>query len=469
MKFNGIEKDYLTVLRGRNRPAWAPVNRNIITTLNVPGGYLTSSQTEIRRIDVPVFLMAENFPELQKLKEDMAEWLIHKEPKELIFKDEPDRIYYALVDGGVDLDELIRWGDGVISFICPDPFKYGQEKLLTFPSSGVLTFENEGTAETEPIIELTAKDKATFAMVANSEGEYNLIGKPADVDETIVDEKTPILDEIGDTISSWTQTGQGNFTKGSLGIQVGSYGSGTGWHGPVAEKEITPIEDFEVEFVINITNEHQPERTFQVSINLFDEFLQEIGMMRMWDRSESRFNMVADTRLGSYTGSPSDVYFTDYQNYSHPNLRVWNGIMRLTRKGNLFEIYIARVTQQGKHGYIFKETFRDVDNRFTGRLKEIHIDIKKFGAFGANEIGINRVKVSQLNDLTVDQTPYILDVGDVVTFDHKNKDILLNGESRKDLKNFGGSFFDINKGVNTLTVSPEGVFDAEVTYRDKYL
>src|SRR5690625_3224128 len=128
------------------------------------GAHLSQTDTQVRVISVPVFLLADDMSDLQKIKEDMAEWLIHDEPKPLIFKDEPGRTYYAVVDGSLDLDELVRWGDGVITFICPDPYKYGEEKTVEFSEDSTV-IENNGTAPAKPIIELTAKEKSTFAMV----------------------------------------------------------------------------------------------------------------------------------------------------------------------------------------------------------------------------------------------------------------------------------------------------------------
>src|SRR5699024_4474759 len=128
------------VLRGRKRPAWAPINRELVTVSGMSGAHLSHSKRQVRQITVPVFLMAESFSDLQKIKEDMAEWLIHDEAKELIFSDETYRTYYALVDGGIDLDELVRWGQGDITFICPDPYKYGPEETLKLED--ISTIEN---------------------------------------------------------------------------------------------------------------------------------------------------------------------------------------------------------------------------------------------------------------------------------------------------------------------------------------
>src|SRR5690606_1399073 len=118
---------------------------------------------------------AENIIDLQKTKEDMAEWLVHDEPKELIFKDEPDRVYYAVVDGELELDEIFSTGRGEITFICPDPYKYGPEKVYQTDQDTFIV-ENNGTAETEPIITLTAKEPTTFAMVSNGD-EYMMVGR----------------------------------------------------------------------------------------------------------------------------------------------------------------------------------------------------------------------------------------------------------------------------------------------------
>src|SRR5690554_5528844 len=97
--FNGIKKDYVYMLRGRKRSAWAPRSLDFLTVSRKPGAYLQGVETSVREIEVPIGLVAENIGDLQKLKEDLAGWLVTDEPKELIFEDEPDRIYYAIVDG----------------------------------------------------------------------------------------------------------------------------------------------------------------------------------------------------------------------------------------------------------------------------------------------------------------------------------------------------------------------------------
>src|SRR5699024_3814426 len=211
MIFNGIEKDYLKVTRGRNRPSWAPVERMFSESSLMTGAHLSSTKTNIRAIIVPVFISAESFSDLQKVKEDLANWLIHREPKELIFKDEPDRVYYAVVDGALDLDELVRWGDGTITFLCPDPHKYAKEEVSYDIAGGLTTLNNKGTANANPILELTATKDTTFALIENQFEEYMLLGFPADDETEVVDDRTTIIYENGSTLSDWSNASDSFF------------------------------------------------------------------------------------------------------------------------------------------------------------------------------------------------------------------------------------------------------------------
>ncbi|RKO63663.1 distal tail protein Dit [Caldibacillus debilis] len=129
--FNGIRKDYVHMLRGRKRPPWPSLTRNILTVPGRPGGYLQGTEIQPRIIEIPIVIEGQNIGDLQKLKEDLASWLVTDEPKELVFDDEPDRTYYAVVDETIDFDEIAYLGQGTIRFLCPDPYKYGPLRTQT--------------------------------------------------------------------------------------------------------------------------------------------------------------------------------------------------------------------------------------------------------------------------------------------------------------------------------------------------
>lgn len=479
MYFNGVKKKYLTVLRGRKRPAWAQVDRNMLTIDSMPGAYLSGTRTHPRSITVPVLIQSDTFSNLQKLKEDMAEWLIHDEAKPLIFADELDRVYYAVVDGDLDLDELVRWGEGEITFLCPDPYKYSSSsQSLIFPADTV-KIDNKGTVEADPVFELTAKKKTTFAMISNGDEVYNLVGKPADVDEQLVNEKTLIFDERGDTLSGWTSAGTatdngkvtGSLVADGTGIVIQSYGSTdkNEWQGPALMKEITPVQDFEIEMRCR-ADTTKPNQSYRIECYLYDEHMKVLGKIAIVNRSIARIQFVAEGRYGPYLGN--GIHYPIYSANYLKLEKQFHGMVRMRRIGKRFEFYVARmgISTSGKHYDTLTKVYNDVANEYQGKLKYVQIHIGKYrGTSNANLPRINAIKVYKHTSAKVDQTPYILDVGDVVTLDHKTKDILLNGESRKDLKNFGGSFFKLKKGENMLLVSPEDTFETRAIFQERFL
>ncbi|MFN2746973.1 distal tail protein Dit [Bacillus sp. z60-18] len=127
--FNGIKKDFVRLMYdGTERPIWSEVERELITIPGRPGAFLSETTTKVREITTAVWIS--DVPDLQKAKEEVAAWLVTDEPAPLIFPDEKDRTYYAVVNGTTQLEEIFKTGKGKITFICPDPYKYGAEQAF---------------------------------------------------------------------------------------------------------------------------------------------------------------------------------------------------------------------------------------------------------------------------------------------------------------------------------------------------
>src|SRR5699024_1781203 len=205
----------------------------------------------------------------------------------------------------------------VLTFLCSDPYKYGPE--VSIDLGGVDTVNNEGTVLADPIFGLTAKEKTTFAMLSNGaeeDVEYSLISHIVDVDEGDVDDKNLLFDEVGDTLDERREIeSQGKFDSDSNGIYVDSYGTGDSWHGPVVEREIDPTEDFEIEFFTRVRTE-QDKMTFRTSLNFYDENMDDLGLLRVWDKTTSRTKKVIEARVGPYTGTKYENYVISDQNYN---------------------------------------------------------------------------------------------------------------------------------------------------------
>ncbi|MEF7571633.1 distal tail protein Dit, partial [Bacillus anthracis] len=176
--FNNIRKDYIQMLVGRKRPSWAPVKRRLVRVPHRAGALLLNTETEERRIDVPLVIKAKkDMADLQKLKEDLADWLYTEQPAELIFDDELDRTYLALIDGSVDLDEIVNRGRGVITFVCPMPYKLGKTNTHKFTqewsTETTSYFTNKGSVESPALIEMTVNKPSTFLDVWFGEYPHN--------------------------------------------------------------------------------------------------------------------------------------------------------------------------------------------------------------------------------------------------------------------------------------------------------
>lgn len=451
-------------------------DNTLIRVTGMDGAHPSYSRIPVRELVVTLTLKGKSFEDLRK-RIEVLNGILYTNGKDvpMNFADEPDRTYYGRLDAVTDVVEVSHIYKAELTFICADPYKYAPERILTFPEDvDTAIVDNKGEATVYPTIELTATKKTTFAMVSNGgdeDSEYNLIGRPADVDETVVDEKTLLFDETGDTLSDWDTPSdfQGDFKAESNGIFVDSYGTGSDWHGPARIREIDPTEDFEIEFFTSVRTE-RPEMTFRLSTNFFDENMNELGLLRVWNKTNTRIRKIIEARIGPYTGTNFENYLISSDNYLWENQRVYNGIVRVTRKGSEYTFYAAHITQRGNHIETITQRYNDVNNEYAGKLKFIRFDAAIYGSNPTpNELSITRVRAYRHNKVLVDQTPYIVQPGDVVTFDHKMEEVLINGEPRMDLKNFGGSFFALEKGDNMLLITPEDSFETRVSMQERYL
>src|SRR5690625_1913485 len=368
-----------------------------------------------------------------------------------------------------------------LTFICSDPYAYSNVEE-TEDLTDISTVNNEGNEAVSPIFELAAIKPATFAMVSNSADEYNLVGYPVDEDghEEIVDIRPSIFFEDGRTLDDWATTGlkvddyfndiTGSMTYDGGGIRAAVYGSSDRMHGPAVIKELpTSLQDFEIVTNIDIISDRVADN-FRAEIYFFDESMNNLGKIGIKDNSRSRMRRVGMGRAGEYRGGGSGGgYVIGAHNYTHDDLGTTTLMnMSVKREGNLYTFYVAR-WRNNRHQTTLTSTYRDSAGRYGGRLKYIQIYLGSFkDRTVPRRLRVNNVEVFELKRLTVDQTPYILKAGDVVTFDHEAEEILINGEDSMRLKDFGADFFRLHSGYNQLTVSPEDTFETYLRYTNKY-
>ncbi|MFZ7945657.1 distal tail protein Dit [Neobacillus sp. 19] len=465
--FNGIRKDYMMTISKR-RTYWAPISRQLLTVPGMAGAYLSETNTDVRVIEVNVEISADSADELRKQSEDLAAWLYTKEPVELVFDDEVDRIYYAVVDGTFNPEEIVSHGYGTITFICPDPYKYGAEKAVEFSNFG--QFNVDGTIDTEPII--TCEIKADTAFVAVSDGEkINLIGNPTEVtQQPYAREERKFWHECN-TLVGWAGTtsieggtNKGTLKAGSYYFWTDDYGLDSGWHGPAMKTSInTTLQDFQVDTLI--TQNGSSGRVGSIEIDMLDVNNQIIAKIIMTKRAPGSQANWARLRAGNDAGGVNILEYRGDADWVWAN---FDGIMRIGRVGRSWYAYVATI-RNGKHDNTLYKTWEDTQGLYTAKVSQIQVQLWQYGTVPATDQRINDLKVYKINSPVDNQIPYVARAGDVIEFDHINDIIRKNGEPILKEKAFVGEYFPLSAGSNNLLIEPsESINSTEVRWRPKW-
>lgn len=476
MSFNGVTKDYVTTLRGKKRPPWAPIRRNLMEIQGMPGAYHESTDVEPRPLEVPIVIESKNLPHLQKLKEDLAGWLITDEPKELIFDDEPDRTYYAMVDGEMDVEEIIRVGAGIIKFICPDPYKYGQVQQASYDEFALLepiVLNNNGKVDTPPKFDITLKAPTTHIDIIGDD-DYMRLGRPVNVDEYAGAPETRVLWDEMSTITGWLDTtfkpdgivqAQGSIKSNGYSISPATLGtSTTNWHGPVKMKTLPEaLTDFRIDLSAIIQNPDY-KMMGRVEIYLLDENMNVAGKMAILDKSTASDGNYVELRAGDVNDNHFIVnergdYWTTWLNF--------DGILRLSRVGNKWSAYVAKI-KNGVHDARRTREWIDLETKYTRKVKHI---VMHFGAHTTKPVSpmfMTDLKVFKVNSLSGTTIPYIGEAGDKFTIDMK-RSLILKNEEPFTKKDFGARFFNLQPGDNAYVIGPsEAVDTVGVEWRSRY-
>ncbi|MGY6765682.1 distal tail protein Dit [Faecalibacterium prausnitzii] len=467
-EFNGIRKEYLNVL-SRRKTYWAPVKRNFIYIPGRPGALVSDTVTDVRVEEVHVEISTESEQELRDAAEDLSAWLITEEPGKLIFDDEPDRMYYAVVEGGFDPDEIVSKGYGIITFIYPNSYKYGiEEKEVTFESSA--SFDVEGTVETEPIIEVTLKADTEYVAVSNGT-DINMVGFPAKQEETPVQAETQIFKTSGENLIGWTNSSQeslgdapmtGVLKSDGNRFYTDDYGKDSHhWHGPAMKTSLSePVQDFrfEIGFLMRKTGDGQ---AGSIEVSLLDSSNKRTAIL-----SVTKHFPGLDTiypRINAGSGYADVISENQYQFQ-----REYGGIMKVIRRGN---VWTGEIFYRSNNQWVLalRQSWTDTKRAVAAPVTQVQVRLQQRGDMSVVEQWVDDIQVYRLNDLTDGQVPIIGRAGDKVIFDHANDNILKNGESVINKKAFIGNYFKLQPGRNSIAIEPANkIQNVKVRWRDKW-
>ena len=233
-----------------------------IPSLN--GEYYNGYKYGTRVIEVDFAIIGNDKNDFFNKSRKIASLVDATAPTKLEFSDEPSKYYYAVVDGSIDIEQMMNYGNGTISFICHDPIAYSkEEKIFSASEDKIVTIENEGTAFTSPILNVAFGKDAHFLQCTYYTGETILIGSRPDIDKPDVSPSNVILKEpcevttdftsVGNVVDSGREImGACTVNNGGYGIVCSDYGSSTnGWHGGALKRSIGEnLEEFEIAVIM---------------------------------------------------------------------------------------------------------------------------------------------------------------------------------------------------------------------------
>lgn len=117
-------------------------------------------------------------------RRSLAQALDTDELAELIFGDEPDKYYNAIVDGQSSMTETGFNGTLTISFIVPDGVAHAvtPRTFSKLDSDGNISVRNSGSYQAYPILEATMSGDNGLVAFANDNGGVLQFGNPGEVD-----------------------------------------------------------------------------------------------------------------------------------------------------------------------------------------------------------------------------------------------------------------------------------------------
>ncbi|WP_121604324.1 distal tail protein Dit [Virgibacillus sp. Bac332] len=445
-----------------------------INTIDVPGLDGTNEYSnptfDIREITIK-YKLTDQTKEGFRQRYNRLNSLLDGSKKELAFTDE-DAVFYATLQTNEVPEEETNSVIGNLIFLCSDPFKYGPEQQINF-TDNVATVVNDGTVDTSPIFQLEVLSPITFAMIQNQNGDYMMIGKPYDIEGMEPTEPyTEIYNNKLNSFTGWSKIPGGyifdddllgGVVDGSLAIGNGQwyvkdYGSNpNGWHGPSRKTSFEKsIQNFQVKHYI--TSLSYTGQLGKNALFLLDDNNNIVASMGVVDQTISKWNNHVVFNLA---GNKQIFKFQGFN-----NTQMW---LRLTRKDTLFTAEVYQLDKNGNVHNKVSRVFEDLNGQYQAPITQAAVYVSNYKDYFAIPMYVNQLQVNQVNNISENQIPFIAKQGDVITFDHDKQNLLINGESRKDLKDFGGSYFRLLTGHNELFSYPKGSIQSICNYRKKFL
>lgn len=360
VKFNGVELGEIIDILQDFTPSmgvdWSP--ELIEASGTCKGSEFVYTTYKSKAIPMP-FTMTDD---LEEKHDKLMEILNVDEPKPLVFESVPDRVFYAIPSGDLDFSEEGPLGEGTITWIIPDGVAHATtEKSFQAEANDngdlEVTVVNNGTEAVPVSYEITHNHENGFIGIVSEHGAIQL-GKIDEVD-AVPAEKSEILfrcDSASEFLSAFT-AGEGIFDKnydygrngtwGSVSLEgrqwlsLDSVGSGSSWHGAIAQKILPEdssgsvgAKNFTCQFTMWFETGKVPQ-TGAIEVVIGDSSGKQIMSMHIVKSSTNTNICNAKFQVGSVEKGKAQ-YEPGYWSYTAKG-----GVIKMRKSGGTFEFHFA--------------------------------------------------------------------------------------------------------------------------------
>lgn len=485
---------------------------------NRHGSYYGGYRYLPREIEVEFMILNRNVNESMR----MLAWMLNMdEPSILRFSDEPNRYYYAVIDGATDIERVSKHGEGSLTFLCLDPFSYSSidQHFSYNPTEKNFIISNEGTAPARPRFDITFSGDCGYLALVSPNGVIQ-IGNPKEVDGIVIPPSETLLSDPMETTSGWTvNTGGKVLTSGAkiqgtvktvgnpaYGITANSYGAATeGWHGMTIRKNLPTFRDgtnTAQYWQVNYTFEFGTEDLYRtggqkqvgrMEFSIMDENNNFIANFTMRDHQQGHELNIPEFYVGTkkiWTDSPTipeprrvRQYNKTKKKWEYKNVPVtqvgkWNdfyGKVIIIKTGGKITFELQKIDKKtGKLIRRATKTYYDNSGTFNNiKAKTINIWFGKFAArMPMSKLSANHITFRKDNTENWLDIPNTFSNGDHLHVDCETSQIYLNDALYMDTLDIGSQFFELEEGdseVRMFTSSYGSIAAAEATITERFL
>lgn len=479
--YNNIANPEWLWINKVNRPMFTQATPRTVDVQGRPGSYFFGNKTDSKTISMDITIMAENDNDLWLKIEWLNGWLDQGKELPLTFNDEPERYYMAVfTPSGGDMEQLASMGSGTLTFLCPDPYKYGLHYNYALgDATALMTLTNRGSAPMHPLYTVDFTKQQNYFALVGPDG-FLQYGSPAAIEQVPVLPLERVLFDQANDLAPWTASGinldfgqaSGSMlVEGGHRFKVADWGdtaeNAQQWHGPVLKRSLPQaVQDFRATFFIELASSDKG--MGRVELWLLNAAGAIMGRLLMYDKYPA-----GELNTGTITAGPNtaqDIVI----NSEGPVKGIWNDFMgRLTlrREGNDWR---ATINQTDAYMRDINNTVvydRLIHTSHSDPIAQIQIGIRKYGATPAPSAAIREVIIEKINQVQpVTEAPALFQPGDRLEIDTASGNAWLNGVYFNQYMDPGSRFFGIVPGITDLraiTTDPSGV-TISVDYDERY-